>query len=372
MGNNPEDKNIHTTEKTDLNTPDGHSNGGHRHSSSGHHHSSSEHHHSGSEHHHSSSGEHRHSSSGHSHSSSGRHHSSSGHSHSSSGHSHSSSNKSKSKSKINLFKRIKHRVKVVYWKAEHRFKKANKVKKAGYIVVFISILILIAAFTKAALTPTVPVYEDTTEAQTTLAATTSVVTTIPPIVDAPEVSTYYQINDTYKVNNDFTSGFLIMLPYIDSNEPQALKINADIDILKEKIRKKYNSVNNVKDFREFYDYSYDSFSKGHILFISVFTKYQTPSNEPVESNLYYAYDFTKDILVDDSVIPILFNLNDTVILESVNRKLSSVGAIPIETTDSITYYVRDKGAVWADVKVKALLGNFYYHELVQLTKPIVK
>jgi len=207
----------------------------------------------------------------------------------------------------------------------------------------------------------------TTDPIVTAAPTTVVVTTEKPVPIAPNVVTYYQINDTYKVDEVFSSGFIVSLPNIVSNKPLAQNINAQMDKIRDAVKAKYNSVANIKTFREQYNYSYASFVKDNILFLSVFTAHGARASEFVTSNKYYAYDFENDKIASNAVILQMYNINAAEILDTVNAELLAVGAAQINTTDNIQYFVKSDGKLWADVKVKALLDGTAYSELVQLT-----
>lgn len=304
-------------------------------------------------------------SSSHSHSSSGNHGSSRD---GSSGHSSSHSGKSKDKSeksKISLYKRVRHKIKYFYWKYKRRLKKASRIKKAGYLVILICIMLFIAVMTKFAINRANNT-KDPTGSQVVTMQTTIPPTTVKPAPIPPAVVTFYQINDTYKVDESFSSGFMVELPNIFSKKPLAVRINAEMDKIKQAVKNTYNSVDNIKTYREQYNYSYDSFVKDNILFISVFTSHNKKSGDVITSNKYYAYNFETDKIINNSEIISMFNLEVPQIVDITNSALRAVGAVPIDNIDNFKFFVKENGKLFADVKVTALMGGTY-SELVQLT-----
>jgi hypothetical protein len=310
-------------------------------------------------------------STGHSHSHS-HHHSSGSHSRSHSSGSDESPEKgiknklSKKNTGISLYKRVKHKIKYFYWKYKRRFKKANTVKKIGYIVIFLTIITACAVLLKLTLLSTQT--PDSTTGNTNFTVQTTIIpTTEKPAVKPPEVVTYYSINDTYKVDEIFTAGFIVDLPNIVSDKPLALKINAEMAKLKDFVKQKYTAAGSIKAFREEYKYSYETYLKDNILFISVFTAHGTrSSNDFITSNKYYAYDFAADKIVSDAVILKMYTMDLTEVLDTVNSALLAVGAAQIDNAENIRYFVKGNGKLFAEVTVHALMGGTY-SELVQLT-----
>ncbi len=199
----------------------------------------------------------------------------------------------------------------------------------------------------------------------TAAATTAENTsgTAGPVI--PEIITYYELNKTYKVDEYFTAGFVVKLPKIVSIKPEALKINSDIDKMRVVIDKEYNSVSNIKDYRTQYNYSYETFIKGNVVFLSVFSATGWWASEYVNSNEYYAYDYIADKRLQKSEISAIFGMDEEQVIKKIESKLKERNLSFSGNTDDFELYVNANGKLIADISVDSGLGE-EYSEIVEL------
>lgn len=197
-------------------------------------------------------------------------------------------------------------------------------------------------------------------AQTSEETATETETTAEPVI--PEVITYYERDKTFKVDEDFTAGFIVKLPKIVSSKPGALKINSEIDKIRINIEEEYNSVSDITDYKVQNNCSYQTFVKEKVIFLTVLCATGWWASEYDISNSYYAYNYEDDKQLSDNEIAEMFSLNESQVLDKINTVLDERGVSKIYSLDNVNLFVKSNSILSADV----FIGG-EYSEIVELT-----
>lgn len=181
----------------------------------------------------------------------------------------------------------------------------------------------------------------------------------------PQVITYYTLKNTQKIDEYFTAGFDVELPKIDSDKPGAVKINNEIDKLKDNIEEHSNKAGNLATYREITECSYETTSKDNVIFIALKASHGLMESEYSIDNIYYAYDYAADKTATNTDIAGMFSLSESQVLTMVNTALVKKDAAKVTGFDKIDLFVNKAGKLVADAKVESMMGSDY-SELIEL------
>ena len=304
-------------------------------------------------------------------SSSGSHSSSRGRSgsgsRSSSGSRRSSSRKKKKYGKLRTkLKRTKYKLREQYHKYVRRFKKASLIKQIGYVIVFISILLILAVAFRFLLVS--DVFDDFTE--TTTVPTTAIVTEKPP-PDVPELREGYALNDTRRLGDSFRAGFEVRLPALESEGLYAASVNEKMAAIRDDIKSEYarflSTGDDAGSFNALYRISYDASLTDTLVFVGVYRSKETllasGKVETEKTTDYYSFDYLRDKEVANKDVPAFFKLSNEQIINTINAYFIETGNTSVNSTDGITYYVRSNGWLFAQVPVESLNGDITYSQV---------
>lgn len=216
-----------------------------------------------------------------------------------------------------------------------------------------------------------PVPDTTTAVVTTLPEdTTGVPTSTESAVSEtetdgiPQVITYFELNDTYPIDDYFDVGFIVSLPKIVSSKPGAVNINNEIDKLRVALVKEHTASAPLSSYDKQFKYSYTTAVYKDIVFVSLNTSYGLWASEYITANYYYAYDYKTDSTLSDSQIAGLFGQDMGWVLTQVNSALAALGAEPVTGVDKIELFVNEDLKLVADAKTESVMGGDYSEILV--------
>lgn len=201
--------------------------------------------------------------------------------------------------------------------------------------------------------------------ETTAAQTTQQAQTTDPGVAVPAVIDLYALEDTYALDADFSAGFQVKIPMIDSAKPGAQAINAEMELIKQNMEHEYANAGNLADYGQFNKTSYEYAVDRGVLFLSIYSVTAYYASEFIAGNLHYAYDFGADRRLTNAEVAALYGMDEAGVVAAVNAALAARGASPVTGFDKIDLFVNGSGVFSADAKVESMLGG-EYPEIVAL------
>lgn len=180
----------------------------------------------------------------------------------------------------------------------------------------------------------------------------------------PQVITYFELNDTYPIDDNFDAGFIVSLPKILSSKPGAVNINNEIDTLRIALVKEHSTAAPLSSYEQQFKYIYTTAVYKDIVFVSLNTSYGLWASEYITANRYYAYDYKTDSTLSDSQIAGLFGRDMGWVLTQVNSALAALGAEPVTGVDKIELFVNEDLKLVADAKIESVMGGDYSEILV--------
>ncbi|HZK38882.1 MAG TPA: hypothetical protein VFD23_01870, partial [Clostridia bacterium] len=87
--------------------------------------------------------------------------------------------------------------------------------------------------------------------------------------------------------------------------------------------------------------------------------------------IYYVYEFNTDKLIADYKLPDLFRLTDVTMLDIINDKLDTIGAVQIESMAGVDFFVDKEGSLCAQLLINDGSGG-KIPEIVRLTSKLPK
>ena len=173
---------------------------------------------------------------------------------------------------------------------------------------------------------------------------------------APNIITYYELNETSTGADGFIRGFKVTLPAFESESPGAMAINTRIGDIKKAIESEYKSIDNLQNYNARIDCSYETSVYEAIIGI-IITKKRVDRQGEIESLCYcfsYEYLSGKELAANDMAE--IFNTKTQQVLEDVNDVLKTEGFEPAGAQD-IGLFIDQNGRLTAAVNAKNGAGK---------------